>query len=146
MSAPPEDSGLRRAGASLAGLPVLVVDDNRDAADSLSMLLEIKGCRVSVAYDGAEALAAAARQRPAAMVLDIAMPGMNGYDVARRMRADPQLASTLIIALTGFGHEEARRQVREAGIDHHLVKPVDIESLLALLTSAPHGAPAAAER
>ncbi|HEX6202461.1 MAG TPA: ATP-binding protein [Thermoanaerobaculia bacterium] len=130
------------ATASPAGLDVLVVDDNRDAADSLSMLLEIKGCRVATAYDGAEALAAAARQRPDAVVLDIAMPGMNGYEVAQRMRADADLAQARLIALTGFGHDEARRRVREAGIDHHLVKPVDLEHLMRLLGEVAGGAPA----
>ncbi|HUO86776.1 MAG TPA: ATP-binding protein [Thermoanaerobaculia bacterium] len=129
--------------ASPAGLEVLVVDDNRDAADSLSMLLEIKGCRVATAYDGVEALEMAARQRPAAVVLDIAMPGMNGYDVALRMRSDPQLAAVRIIALTGFGHDEARRRVRQAGIDEHLVKPVDLDHLMRLLGEVAAAAPPA---
>jgi signal transduction histidine kinase/CheY-like chemotaxis protein len=127
------------ATASPAGLEVLVVDDNRDAADSLSLLLEIKGCRVATAYDGVEALSAAARQKPAAVVLDIAMPGMNGYEVAERMRGEPELAAARLIALTGFGHDEARRRAREAGIDHHLVKPVDLDHLMRLLGEVASG-------
>jgi CheY-like chemotaxis protein len=144
--APAEEEGAAAeappATASPAGLEVLVVDDNRDAADTLSLLLEIKGCRVATAYDGAEALAAAARRKPAAVVLDIAMPGMNGYEVAERMRGEPELAAARLIALTGFGHDEARRRVREAGIDHHLVKPVDLDHLLRLLGEVASGAAA----
>jgi signal transduction histidine kinase/ActR/RegA family two-component response regulator len=132
--------------ASPVGLDVLVVDDNRDAADSLSLLLEIKGCRVATAYDGVEALAAAARQKPAAVVLDIAMPGMNGYEVAQRMRSEPELAKARLIALTGFGHDEARRRVREAGIDDHLVKPVDLDHLLRLLSEVASGGGATLQR
>jgi CheY-like chemotaxis protein/two-component sensor histidine kinase len=142
--APAEEAGAApeapAATASPAGLEVLVVDDNRDAADTLSLLLEIKGCQVATAYDGAEALAAAARRKPAAVVLDIAMPGMNGYEVAERMRGEPELAAARLIALTGFGHDEARRRVREAGIDHHLVKPVDLDHLLRLLGEVASGA------
>jgi CheY-like chemotaxis protein len=129
---PPEPSREeRRHGA--AAPEILVVDDNHDAADSLAMLLELNGYRVGVAYDGGQALAAAAAKPPAAIVLDLALPDITGYDVARRLRALPAFRETLIVALTGFGHDEARRLVREAGIDHHLVKPVDLPVLLGLL-------------
>ena len=113
---------------------ILVVDDNRDAADSLGVLLKFLGADVKVAHDGREALAAFEAHRPAVVLLDIGMPGMDGYEVARaiRSRAD---GGVPLVALTGWGQEEDRRRVREAGFNHHLVKPAGLEALRALLGS-----------
>jgi PAS domain S-box-containing protein len=112
---------------------VLVVDDNADSADSLAALLEILGSEVMTAYGGAEALAAAETFEPTAVLLDIGMPGMNGFEVCQRLRAQPWGRRALLIAMTGWGQEEDRRQTREAGFDHHMVKPVDASALTQLL-------------
>ena len=117
-------------------LRIMVVDDNRDAADSMAMLLRAAGHWVEVAYDGDEALAAGARTRPEVMLIDIGMPGMNGYELARAVRAQSWSERTLIIALTGWGQENDKRRSREAGIDHHLVKPVELAALDELLRRA----------
>ncbi|XYJ12419.1 PAS domain S-box protein [Telluria sp. B2] len=122
--------------AALLGCQVLVVDDNRDAADSLHLLLELKGATVEVRYDGPAALAALddmASAPPHAVVLDIGMPEMDGYEVARRIRADPRFAGMKIIALTGWGQQVDRVRSRTSGIDHHLTKPVDWKTLESLL-------------
>ena len=120
-----------RAGRSLR---VLVVEDNVDAGDSLSMLLRLHGHEVLVARTGPNALAVAAAFRPALAILDIGLPGMDGYEVARRLRADPQLAGVTLCALTGYTPSEADRlKPQQAGFDHHLVKPVRLETLLGLL-------------
>jgi signal transduction histidine kinase/CheY-like chemotaxis protein len=126
----------RQSGALSRGR-VLIVDDNRDAAESLGILLNIMGSEVRVVYDGATALEAMSSFQPAVVLLDIGMPGMDGYQVARRVRQQPVLNEVTLIALTGWGQEEDRRHCREAGIDHHLIKPVDIETLEALLASLP---------
>ena len=112
---------------------LLVVDDNVDAGDSLAMVLELLGARVRVARGGAEAIALFLESPFDVVILDIGMPGMDGYEVARRLRATctPQRAE--LIALTGWGQEDDRRRAREAGFDHHLVKPVDINALRSLL-------------
>jgi len=115
---------------------VVVADDNRDAADSLGMLLRFLGADVHITYDGPSALAAVRSCRPAIALLDIGMPGMDGYDVARQLRSDPALADIRLIALTGWGQENDRSRSRAAGYDHHLVKPVSVEALEALLMSA----------
>src|SRR3954470_662515 len=115
----------------------LVVDDNRDAADSLGLLLEVLGAEVRVARDGPEALEAYGDYDPAVVLLDIGMPGMDGYEVARRIRARSPGPRPTIIALTGWGQENDRREAREAGFDHHLVKPAELGALKALLKSIP---------
>jgi CheY-like chemotaxis protein len=122
--------------ARLAPRRILVVDDNHDAAQSLGMLLEFLGAEVEVAHDGPQALAAFARQRPAAVLLDIGMRGMDGYEVARRLRSadGPHVP---LIALTGWGQEEDRRRIRAAGFDEHLIKPAELTALQALLASLP---------
>ncbi|MGX2029552.1 ATP-binding protein [Methylocaldum gracile] len=125
-----QDSGL-----SAADQYVLVVDDNVSSADSLSTLLEAYGYQVQVAYDGKEALDRGRERAPDVVLLDIGMPQMDGYEVARRMREDPRLTGTRLIAISGYGQEEDRQRSREAGFDHHLVKPVDIDVLLDLLGS-----------
>jgi CheY-like chemotaxis protein len=111
------------------------VDDNRDAGDSLSMILKILGAEVRVARDGPEALAALPDYDPEIVLLDIGMPGMDGYEVARRIRADKPGPRPAIVALTGWGQEQDRREARAAGFDHHLVKPAEIGALKTLLTS-----------
>ena len=121
-----------------AGLRVLVVDDNRDAADSLAMLLKLKGHDVRVTYDGTAALTAASFQ-PDLVFLDLGMPGMDGYEVARRLRQLPEGQRCLLAALTGWGQEEDRRRTREVGFDRHLVKPVDPAELSALLEALAGG-------
>jgi len=108
---------------------VLVVDDNRDAADSLAMLLKFSGHDVRVAYDGAEALDIAREFQPTTALLDIGMPGMDGYSVARRIREDPRFGGVALIALTGFGQEQDRLRSLSAGFDHHLTKPADLNVL-----------------
>jgi PAS domain S-box-containing protein len=114
---------------------ILLVDDNRDAADSLRMLLSQVGADVRVAHDGTEALQAFEACRPRMVLLDIGMPGMDGYEVARRLRALPRGKAAALVALTGWGQDEDRRRVREAGFDHHLVKPADFRALQSLIAS-----------
>lgn len=113
---------------------ILVVDDNVDAATSLAMLLELDGHEARVAHSGTDALAAIAQFAPRAVFLDIGLPDMSGYEVARRVRAMSDLAVTpRLIALTGWGSEEDRRRAAEAGFDDHLVKPVDPDHLGSVL-------------
>ena len=129
--------------AAPAGHRLLVVDDNVDAADSLAMLLRMLGHEVRVAHDGPAALEVVRGYLPQMVFLDIGMPGMNGHEVARRMRQLPGLANVWLAALTGWGQQEDRRRSAEAGFDHHLVKPVEskvIEELLASLRT-PCGSP-----
>jgi PAS domain S-box-containing protein len=125
----------RREHSSIASLSVLVVDDNRDAAESLAMLLSTTGADVHVAHDGPAALEEFELREPDVVLLDIGMPDMDGYEVARRLREFSSPERVAIVALTGWGQDEDRQRVREAGFDHHLVKPVDLASLQALLTS-----------
>src|SRR5262249_56587900 len=125
---------------------VLVVDDSVDVAATLARYLELTGHEVRVAHDGPAALAAAQAQQPEVVLLDIGLPRMDGYEVARRLRQQPTLANVLLVALTGYGQEEDRHRSREAGFDHHLVKPVDPAALQGLLAAlaAPAGQGAAA--
>lgn len=116
---------------------VLVVDDNRDSADSLSMLLKIMGHDVRTAYDGPEAVESVAQYRPDVVLLDIGLPSMSGYDVARVLEAAPDRSRMVLIAVTGYGQDEDRRRSREAGFDHHLVKPVNAAALDKLIASFP---------
>jgi CheY-like chemotaxis protein len=114
-------------------LPVLVVDDNHDCAVSLALLLQQWGYEPAVAYDGPAALALASAAPPAAVVLDIALPGMDGCELATRLRGLPGMAKALLVALTGYGREEDVRLCSQAGIDLHLVKPCDPEELRRVL-------------
>jgi len=125
----------RREHSSIASLRVLVVDDNRDAAESLAMLLRTGGAEIHVAHDGPAGLTEFERCEPDIVLLDIGMPGMDGYEVARRLREVSGPERVAIVALTGWGQDGDRQRVRDAGFDHHLVKPVDLASLQALLTS-----------
>ena len=128
-------SGDRRVSRQITSQRVLVVDDNRDAADSLQTLLTLLGAEVRVARDGPQALRAVHEYRPNAVLLDIGMPGMSGYEVARLIRADREIAQPTIVALTGWGQPEDRRRAAEAGFDHHLVKPADLVALQGILNS-----------
>jgi PAS domain S-box-containing protein len=124
------------AGSEAPRVPrrrVLVVDDNPDAADSFALLLRLAGQDVRTAYDGPSALARAEEFRPELVFLDIGMPGMDGYELARRLRAHPDLEGVGLVALTGWGQEEDRRRSQEAGFDRHLVKPVEPKMLGELL-------------
>jgi PAS domain S-box-containing protein len=112
---------------------VLVVDDNIDAANSLAMMLKLVGNEVRLAYDGVEAVEAAAEYRPDVILLDIGMPTLNGYDACRRIREHPWGRKPFIVALTGWGQEEDKRRSRDAGFDSHVVKPVDLNALQQLL-------------
>jgi CheY-like chemotaxis protein len=118
-----------------SGLRVLVVDDNVDAAEMLATLLEINGYEVRVEFDGASALATALREPPVVALLDIGLPDMDGMELARRLRAQPQTADAVLVALTGYGQAEDQEQARQAGFNHHMVKPADIDRLLTLLAS-----------
>ena len=124
-----------RPAVGLCPRRVLVVDDSHDAADSLGMMLKFLGADTRVVYDGPSALEAIRSYRPAVVLLDIGMPGMDGHEVARCVRQQPEWKNVALIALTGWGQEEDRRRSRAAGFDHHLVKPVEASALQALLIS-----------
>lgn len=115
--------------APSASKRILVTDDNRDAANSLAMLLKISGHQVDTAYDGAEAIRKAEANHPDVILLDLGMPGKNGYEVCRSIRQVPWGKDIRIVALTGWGQEQDRRKTRDAGFDHHLVKPVSPDAL-----------------
>lgn len=118
-----------------SGRRILVVDDNRDSADSLEMLLRTLGSEVRTAHDGLEAVATAAAFQPDVVLLDIGLPKLNGYEVARRIR-DLRGEGVVLIAVTGWGQAEDRRLSQEAGFDHHLTKPINLGALRTLLTAA----------
>ena len=128
-------SGIQAAG-EVPGRRILVADDNRDSAESLGMLLELAGHRVRLAYDGQEALDAAAEFLPEILLLDIGLPRMDGYEVAARLRQDSRYDGMLLVAVTGYGTESDRHRGRAAGFDHHLVKPVDPAALHELISGA----------
>jgi CheY-like chemotaxis protein len=121
------------------GARVLIADDNRDAADSLQALLTTLGYDAHVVYAGDHALAAAAALRPDFALVDLGMPGTDGYETARRLRAQPWGQELVLVALTGWGQESDRHRSRSAGFDHHLVKPASLERLLAVLDAGPRG-------
>jgi CheY-like chemotaxis protein len=123
----------REAPARAGRCRVLVADDNRDAVDSLALLLESFGYEALIARSGPEALEVGNSNQPDVVVMDIGMPGMTGYETARRIRQHSWGRSALLIAVTGWGQEEDKLQAREAGFDHHLSKPVDVEDILRLL-------------
>jgi CheY-like chemotaxis protein/two-component sensor histidine kinase len=118
---------------SPSGFRLLVVDDNRDAANSLALLLKLQGHEVRVAYSGIAALETARTYRPDMVFLDIGMPDMDGYEVARRLRQEPGLEKIVLAALTGWGQQEDRRRAAEAGFNHHLVKPPEPKTREAVL-------------
>jgi CheY-like chemotaxis protein len=112
---------------------VLVADDNRDAAESLAMLLKLDGHDVSVAHDGLRALELIKQSPPQVALLDIGMPGLNGYQVAEQARANAATARILLVALTGWGQAQDLERANAAGFDHHLVKPAEPNAVRALL-------------
>ncbi len=114
---------------------LLIVDDINVIADSVAMVLKMEGHEVHTAYNGEEAILAAAKFQPEVVVLDIGMPKLNGYDTCRRIREQPWGKKMFIIALTGWSQEEDRRRTEEAGFNQHMVKPVDPEDLMKLLAS-----------
>jgi CheY-like chemotaxis protein len=115
----------------------LVIEDHADAAESLALLLRLAGHEADVAFDAGEGLEKARRLRPEVVLCDIGLPGaMDGYGVAKALRADPELQSAYLIALTGYGQVEDRRRAMEAGFDAHLTKPADLDALRRLLASA----------
>jgi PAS domain S-box-containing protein len=131
------DGASGEARATRVGRRVLVVDDNRDSTESMSMLLSAWGHDARSARDGTEALGLAAEFQPEVVLLDIGLPGMDGYEVARRLHALPGLRNAVLIAMTGYGQEEDRMRSREAGFARHLVKPADPASLRVLLDALP---------
>ncbi len=113
-----------------SGVSVLVVDDHDDSRELLATLLELRGFAVHTAGDAASALATALAQRPRIAVIDIGLPGMDGHELARRLRSLPELSALTIIALSGYGAPADKARSSEAGVDHHLVKPADISDLV----------------
>jgi CheY-like chemotaxis protein len=123
------------SGQVLPSHRILVVDDNIDAATTLATLLKFLGADVQLAHDGPAALTGIEKYRPDVILLDIGMPGMDGFEVAKRIRQQPEFNHVTLIALTGWGQEDDRRRTLEAGFDHHLIKPADIVALQGLLVS-----------
>jgi len=132
---PENSSPNQKPSLTVPSQHILVVDDNRDISDSLAMVLKQLGAEVMNANDGQSALEIVKIFRPSVVLLDIGMPDMDGFELALRIRQLPEGRDTTLIAMTGWGQEEDRRQSREAGIDHHLVKPVELSVLKKLLTS-----------
>jgi CheY-like chemotaxis protein len=141
LQPPVSTSGIpTQARTAGAGRRILLADDNRDALDSLAELLVMAGHETHKAGDGVQALEAAARLRPDVILLDIGMPGMDGYEVARRIRAESWGREPTLVALTGWGQDNDRRRSSEAGFDAHWVKPLELNRLWNLLDSLPGAA------
>ena len=129
-----EGGGGERQGATpTSGVRILVVDDNRDAADSLARLLKVMGNSVHTAHDGQEAVAAAREFRPHVVLCDIGLPKLNGYEACRLMKQQTWDEKMILIAVTGWGQDDDKRKAREAGFDHHMLKPVDPQVLINML-------------
>ncbi|MGV3722645.1 MAG: response regulator, partial [Actinomycetota bacterium] len=138
------DPAIETPGENSRERVVLVVDDNVDGALTMAEIIQTWGCETRVAHSGPDALNLAAEHQPTTVLLDIGMPGMDGYEVARRLRAREREASDapgssrmLIIALTGYGQDNDRQRAWEAGFDQHFTKPVDLDALRTLLTVEP---------
>jgi CheY-like chemotaxis protein len=125
--------GDTRAQKTESHLRILVVEDNRDSADCLRLMLRVYGYDVTVAYSGSEGIQAAEKCQPHIVLCDIGLPALDGYEVARKLRESPTTAKACLIAVTAYGQEEDRRRSYKAGFDHHLVKPVDPDVLLRVL-------------
>jgi len=121
-------------GPAARGRHALVVDDNQDAAEGLAALLETFGYTTAVAYDGPAALRAAEEVRPAVALLDIGLPGMDGYELARRLRELPGMERLPLVAVTGYGQDADKQRSKAAGFDVHLVKPVNLKHIHAVVT------------
>lgn len=114
---------------------ILIVDDNKDCVDSLAMLLEMNGYEALASLDSADALVIAASERPDVILLDIGMPGIDGFELCRRLRREPWGKDALIVAITGWGREADQDEAFAAGCDHHFLKPVQFDALRGLLSS-----------
>jgi CheY-like chemotaxis protein len=125
----PEQSGV-------SGLRILIVDDNRPAADMLAMILESYGNQLFIAYSGQQGIQLAEKHRPDVILLDLSMPVVDGYEVARTIRRQPRGQEPMLIALTGWVQERDRQKARDAGFDHHVVKPTKASDLRGLLSQA----------
>jgi CheY-like chemotaxis protein len=134
-TAPPAAAPINVATPTPGSLRVLFVDDNADTRTITLKLLESYGYQIRTAHNGPSALEMAIEDPPDVVLLDIGLPEMDGYEVARRMRQDPALQNTVLVAVTGYGLESDRVRSQEAGFDHHLVKPVDFDELLELLAA-----------
>jgi two-component system CheB/CheR fusion protein len=115
---------------------ILIIEDNRDTADSLKLLLELTGHEVYVAYSGPEGVVLAAEYLPEVILSDIGLPGLDGFDVARELRQNQALDHTRLIAITGYGSDDNRRRAHQCGFDYFLAKPADTTALLQLLGSS----------
>jgi CheY-like chemotaxis protein len=129
---PAEDSSACVANGSRR---VLIVDDNADSAESMAILLRLRGHEVRLAYDGPSALEEALAFRPTVMFLDLDLPKMDGYEVARRLRLESAMKDLTLVAMTGYGQEEDRQRTQEAGFHFHFIKPVDFDKVEELLSS-----------
>jgi CheY-like chemotaxis protein len=123
----------REREASARGLRIMVVEDNQDSAESLSMVLQLWGHEVCVAFDGTTALDLAERFAPDVILSDLGLPGLDGYALARRLREHPAFGGAVLVALSGYGRDEDKRRALDAGFDHHLVKPPDLDALAEML-------------
>jgi CheY-like chemotaxis protein len=140
MATAPEPGPTAQSGKTTSAAPaprrrILVVDDNRDAALSLATMLKLLGHETRSAHDGLEAVAAAIDYRPELILMDIGMPKLDGYETCRRIREEPWGKEIVLVALTGWGQDEDRRRSREAGFDHHFVKPVDSAAIRSILAN-----------
>jgi CheY-like chemotaxis protein len=131
---PIDSSGEGKRAVPASGMRILVVDDNRDSAESLAMLLRLFGNDVQSVYDGRLALQVATAYRPDVVLLDIGLPGLDGLQVCQCLRKQAGRTQPLIIAMTGYGQEEDQRRSKEAGFNAHMVKPVDLETLQEFLS------------
>jgi CheY-like chemotaxis protein len=131
-------SSVTATSAHVAPLPILVVDDNRDAAQSLAALLRLDGHRVALAYDGRQALEAAAETAPKVVLLDLGLPELDGLEVARRLRADPRFEPqrTVLVAMSGYAQAADREATAAAGFDAHLAKPVELADVYRAIEAA----------
>lgn len=130
---PPESTPEVADSASIEGATVLLIDDNQEAVHTLEALLSLDGCRTYAAFDGPSGLEAMTVVQPDFVLLDIGMPGMDGYEVVRRIRKEAALPRPIVIAISGWGSEEDRQRALRAGFDDHLAKPVDYGELVDLL-------------
>jgi CheY-like chemotaxis protein len=129
----------RSTPPSAVSRKILVVDDNRDAAQTLCAYLQGSGNSVRVAFDGPSAFALASDFQPDVVLLDIGLPGMNGYELAALLRAEPRFRDTVLVAVTGYGREADRERARQSGFNHHFTKPIDPAAILAAI--GPAGGP-----
>lgn len=139
MLAPEDTAESQAQAAAPSGLRVLVVDDNVDAAQTLAMLVQLAGHDVRIAYDGPPALTLAEAFQPQVVLLDLNLPAMDGYEVARKLREKPETHEAVLAAVSGWGQPEDRRRSEEAGFDRHFVKPVNPNTITKLLADARNG-------